>query len=184
MKKIVFYLLSIIILFTSNALAKCNFLLNIGDKKNDQFVEKFTEPMPMFKGQFMLPVPSPEVCPNDRLSMDIAVEYIFLGEPDNMNLAALRMIVLNDGKNTESDKLTLMNYAKKVYGDFDTGFNPKAYNNFEVWENGQSIVVYKRTTNEEELIEEELYISNLEYDQKLGEFYNQMEMDELKEELK
>jgi hypothetical protein len=101
-----------------------------------------------------------------------------------MNLAALRMIVLNDGKNTESDKLTLMNYAKKVYGDFDTGFNPNAYNNFEVWENGQSIVVYKRTTNEEELIEEELYISNLEYDQKLGEFYNQMEMDELKEELK
>jgi hypothetical protein len=45
-------------------------------------------------------------------------------------------------------------------------------------------VIYKRTTNEEELIEEELYISNLEYDQKLGEFYNQMEMDELKEELK
>ena len=114
----------------------------------------------------------------------IAVEYIFLGEPDNMHLATLRMIVLNDGKNTESDKLTLMNYAKKVYGDFDTGFNPKAYNNFEVWENGQSIVVYKRTTNEDELIEEELYISNLEYDQKLGEFYNQMEMDQLKEELK
>jgi hypothetical protein len=50
MKKIVFYLLSIIIISTSNALAKCNFLLNIGDKKNDQFVEKFTEPMPMFKG--------------------------------------------------------------------------------------------------------------------------------------
>ena len=42
-------------------------------------------------------------------------------------------LVLNDGKNTESDKLTLMNYAKKVYGDFDTGFNPNAYNNFEVW---------------------------------------------------
>lgn len=183
MKKITLYLLSIIIFYSSNALAECNFLLNIGDKKNTKFVEKFTEPMPMFKGQFMLPVPSPEVCPNDRLNMDIAIEYIFLGEPDNMNLAALRMVVLNDGENTESDKLTLMNYAKKVYGDFDTGFNPNAYNNFEVWENGQSIVVYKRTTNEEELIEEELFISNLEYDQKLGEFYNQMELDQLKEEL-
>ena len=45
-------------------------------------------------------------------------------------------------------------------------------------------MVYKRTTNEEELIEEELYIPNLEYDQKLGEFYNQIELDQLKEELK
>ena len=133
----------------------------------------------------MMPVPSTEVCPNDKLNDEIAVEFIFLGEtPEDSRLAAIRMIVFNDGKNTVSNQLTLMNYAKKVYGDFDTGFNPKAYNNFEVWENGQSIVVYKRTTNEEELIEEELYISNLEYDQKLGEFYNQIEMDELKEELK
>ena len=114
--------------------AACDFIINIGDKST-KIVEKFAEPLPMFKGQFMLPVQSPEVCPNDNLSDMIAVEYVFLGETlETARLAAIRMIALNDGQNTESDKLTLMNYAKKVYGDFDTGQNPIAFNNFyEVW---------------------------------------------------
>ena len=94
------------------------------------------------------------------------------------------MVVLNDGQNTESNKLTLMNYAKKVYGDFDTGENPKIYNNFEIWEKNQNMVIYKRMFNEEGLIDEEIYISNKEHDQKLGEFYNKIETDELAEELK
>ena len=94
------------------------------------------------------------------------------------------MVVLNDGQNTESDKLTLMKYAKKVYGNFDTGPNPKAYNNFMVWEKNNSIIIYKRMFNQENLIEEEIYISNKEYDQKLGEFYNKLEMNELEQEEK
>ena len=36
--------------------------------------------------------------------------------------------------------------------------------------------------NEEDLIEEEIYISNKEYDQKLGKFYNKLEMNEIKQE--
>lgn len=101
-----------------------------------------------------------------------------------MRLAGIRMIALNfDDKNSVSNKLTLMNYAKKVYGDFDTGFNPLAYNNFEIWENGQSIVVYKRLTNVDQMIEEEIYISNKEYDRKLGEFFNEIEMNQFKQEL-
>ena len=98
-------------------------------------------------------------------------------------MAAVRMIVFNDGKNTVSDQLLLMNYAKKVYGDFDTGQNPKAFDNFNVWDDNQRMVVYKRMTNEEGMIEEELYISNKEYDQKLGEFYNKLEEDEYKEDM-
>ena len=182
MKKITLYILSISFLFISNTFAECNFVINIGDKQT-KIVEKFGEPMPMFKGQFMLPIPSTEVCPNDNLSYDIAVEYLFLGEPENSRLAAIRMIVFNDGKNTVSDQLLLMNYAKKVYGNFDTGQNPKAFNNFNVWDDNQRIVVYKRMTNEEGMIEEELYISNKEYDQKLGEFYNKLEEDEFKEDM-
>ena len=120
---------------------------------------------------------------NDNLSYDIAVEYLFLGDPENSRLAAIRMVVFNDGKNTVSDQLLLMNYAKKVYGDFDTGQNPKAFDNFNVWDNNQKIVVYKRMTNEEGMIEEELYISNKEYDQKLGAFYNKLEEDEYKEDI-
>ena len=185
MKKIIVSILSFLLfsLYISSAQAACDFIIKIGDKKT-KIVKKFAEPMPMYAGQFMLPVQSPEVCPNDNLSIDIAIEYVFLGDPENSRLAAIRMVVLNDGQNTESNKLTLMNYAKKVYGDFDTGENPKIYNNFEIWEKNQNMVIYKRMFNEEGLIDEEIYISNKEHDQKLGEFYNKIETDELAEELK
>ena len=155
--------------------AACDFIINIGDKST-KIVEKFAEPLPMFKGQFMLPVQSPEVCPNDNLSEMIAVEYVFLGESiETARLAAIRMIVLNDGQNTESDKLTLMNYAKKVYGDFDTGQNPSIFNSFYAWEKNQNLIIYKRMYNQENLIDEEIFITNKEYDLKLGEFYNELE---------
>ena len=39
---------------------------------------------------------------------------------------------------------------------------------------------YKRIFNEENLIEEEVFITNNEYNQKLGEFYNKIEMEEAK----
>ena len=155
--------------------AACDFIINIGDKST-KIVEKFAEPLPMFKGQFMLPVQSPELCPNDNLSDMIAVEYVFLGESiETARLAAIRMIALNDGQNTESDKLTLMNYAKKVYGDFDTGQNPSVFNNFYAWEKNRNLIIYKRMYNEENLIDEEIFITNDEYDLKLGEFYNKLE---------
>ena len=38
--------------------------------------------------------------------------------------------------------------------------------------------------NEESLIDEEIYITNKEYDLKLGEFYNKIEMSEFEEDLK
>ena len=174
MKKLL--ILILVLTFKIGAVqAACDFIINIGDKST-KIVEKFAEPLPMFKGQFMLPVQSPEVCPNDNLSEMIAVEYVFLGESiETARLAAIRMIALNDGQNTESDKLTLMNYAKKVYGDFDTGQNPSVFNNFYAWEKGQNLIIYKRLYNEENLIDEEIFITNDEYDLKLGEFYNKIE---------
>jgi hypothetical protein len=174
MKKLL--ILILVLTFKIGAVqAACDFIINIGDKST-KIVEKFAEPMPMFKGQFMLPVQSPELCPNDNLSEMIAVEYVFLGESiETARLAAIRMIALNDGQNTESDKLTLMNYAKKVYGDFDTGQNPSAFNNFYAWEKNQNLIIYKRMYNQENLIDEEIFITNKEYDLKLGEFYNELE---------
>ena len=168
---------SLFILFISLAPANaaCDFMINIGDKGTKIF-EKIAPPMPMFEGQFMLPVQAPELCPNDNLNDMIAVEYVFLGETEETaNLAAIRIIALNDGENTESNKLTLMNYAKKVYGDFDTGQNPKIFNNFYAWEKNQNLIIYKRMYNEENLIDEEIFITNDEYDIKLGEFYNNVE---------
>jgi len=175
----IFCLLSI-----NNANAACDFIINIGDK-GTKLYEKFGLPMPISKGQFLLPIPTTELCPNDNLNIDTIVEYVFLGKEDddedieenikNANLALIRMIVFNDENNTESNKLTLMNYAKKVYGDFDTGINPEIYNNFVIFETGQSIVVYKRLYNEQGLIDEEIYITNIDYDKKLIESENALE---------
>jgi len=185
MKKTLIVIFTLIFSITS-AQAACDFLINIGDK-GTKLYEKFDMfPMPMFKGQFMLPIPSQELCPNDNLNINITVEYVFLGKKDdesedefkNANLAAIRMVVFNDENNTESNKLTLMNYAKKVYGDFDTGINPKIFNEYAIFETGQSIVIYKRFYNEEGNIDEEIYITNIEYDKKLGEFYNALEEEE------
>ena len=104
----------VFLLTTTYANAACDFIIDIGDKGQKLF-DKFMPPLPMFEGQYMLPMPSNEVCPSEQsLNEMIAVEYVFLGEnEESSNLAAIRMIALNDGKNTEANKLTLMNYAKK-----------------------------------------------------------------------
>ena len=169
MRKILLLLLSLS-LYMSPVQAACDFIIDIGDNKA-KFVEKFGEPFPQFDGLFMLPVMSTDICPNDNLDQGIAVEYIFLGE----NLVAIRMVVFNDEKNSLSNKLTLMNYAKKTYGDFDTGENPAIYNNFASWEMFGKIILYKRLRSPKGRIEEEIYISNNEYDLKLGAFFNEIE---------
>ncbi len=175
MKRLVQFFI-IFFLFSLPANAACDFMIKIGEKGTKVF-EKFAVPLPGFKGMWYMPVQSPEVCPNDNLNKNIAVEYVFLGDKhEQAKLAAIRMIVLNDGNNTENNKLTLMNYAKKVYGDFDTGQNPKIFNSYNVWEKGDKIIVYQRLIDPEELIDEEIYISNKEYDEKLGIFYSNIEM--------
>lgn len=60
MKKIILTLITSVLFSSSVALAECNFIINIGDKKT-KIVEKFAEPMPMFQGQFVLPIHSNEL---------------------------------------------------------------------------------------------------------------------------
>ena len=68
-----------------------------------------------------------------------------------------------------------MNYAKKNFGDFDTGQNPAIYNDFYAWEKNGKIIIYQRLFGTGGQIKEEIYISNEEYDLKLGSFYNDLE---------
>ena len=179
MKRLVQFFI-IFFLFSVPANAACDFMIKIGEKGTKVF-EKFAIPLPGFKGMWYMPVQSPEVCPNDNLNENIAIEYVFLGNTIKVaRLAAVRMIVLNDGNNTENNKLTLMNYAKKVYGDFDTGQNPQIYNNYNIWEKNNTLVIYNRYFDKDERIHEELFISNKEYDKKLGEFYNKIEEEQIK----
>ena len=49
------------------------------------------------------------------------------------------------------------------------------YNTFHAWEKYGKIIVYQRLFDTEGIIKEEIYISNEEYDLKLGSFYNELE---------
>ena len=163
--------------------AACDFMVNIGEKGGKLF-NKYGPPFPDFPGSFIMPLLATEMCPNDNLNDAIAIEYMFLGEkPEDAVLAGIKMIVLNDEKNTESNKLTLMKYAKKVYGDFDTGQNPQIYNNFNIWETTNKFILYMRMYEEDDRISEQLFISTKGYDKKLGEFYDKVEEAQSKAEL-
>jgi len=174
--------LFILFIFIAPANAACDFMANIGETGGKLF-EKFGPPAPYLPGSFMHQIVSVDICPNDNLNEAILVEYVFLGENESVDkaiLAGIKMYVLNDEENSESKKLTLMNYAKKVYGDFDTGQNPQIYNNYNIWEKNNTLVIYNRYFDEDERIHEELFISNNEYDKKLGEFFDKIEEDQMK----
>jgi len=167
MKKIILILAISLISISANA--ACKFDLDFGDDAS-KVSDKYGPPMKeMFEELSFIPVAADDVCPNQNLK-DIAIEYRFLNE----KLAAINLIVLNDEKNSASEKLTLMKYAKRVYGDFDTGQNPKAYVGFEVFEKSNYYVVYQKMV-EDKMINEQLYISTDEYDKLLGAFYNKAE---------
>ena len=175
--------LIILFIYTLPVNAACDFMVDIGEKGGKLF-NKYGPPFPDFPGSFIMPLLATEMCPNDNLNDAIAIEYMFLGEkPEDAVLAGIKMIVLNDEKNTESNKLTLMKYAKKVYGDFDTGQNPQIYNDFNIWETNNKFILYMRTYEEGDRISEQLFISTKGYDKKLGEFYDKVEEADSKAEL-
>ena len=82
-----------------------------------------------------------------------------------------------------SNKLTLMKYVKRNYGQFDTGQSEENFRGYHVFEKGSYFVVYQKTDGENNIIYEEIYISNNKYDKLLGEFYNSKE-EEQSEDIK
>ena len=88
---------------------------------------------------------------------------------------------MNDYKNSVSEKLTLMNYVKKNYGQFDTTQNPKSYTGYEVIEKANQFVVYQRIPNNEGVIDEQIYISTSKLDNKLMKYMQNMEMQTIKD---
>tara|TARA_B100001029_G_C15058435_1_gene456314 strand:+ start:1559 stop:2134 length:576 start_codon:yes stop_codon:yes gene_type:complete len=181
-KFITFLLISL--LYVSTAIAKCDFGIKLGDKYPERFVENtgFSETIKeegvtvqnLYKqnnGLVFAYYDANEVCKTTSLK-DIEIEYTFLyGE-----LASIRMIAVNDEKNIPSKKLTLMKYAKSNYGDFDTGFDDQNYNDFTYWEKNKTLVIYNRTLNNNNIWDEEIYITNEKYEDPLnmalsGELY-------------
>ena len=179
MKKII--LISFIFLFSIHANAACKFDLDFGEDIS-KIQDKYGPAMPLENfGEdelSMVIAVADEVCPNHRLK-DVAIEYRFL----NDKLAAVNLISLNTESDTrKSEKLTIMKYVKRNYGDFDTGQTPTSYLGYEVFEKTKQFIVYQRILDDLGFIEEQMYLSNKKYDELLGIFYNQLEEEMAKSE--
>jgi len=169
--KIICKILFLILILNSSAYSACNFKARFGENKAN-FEEKHEGRFfPLeYPGLEVFPILANDICPNEKLD-DIGIEFKFLNDA----LVAINLVALNDEKNHVSEKLILMKYAKKVYGEFDTTQNPKSYSSFEIFEKSNEFVVYQRLPNEGGEIDEQLYISTPALDLKLMEFYAKME---------
>ena len=173
-KSILIFLLSIVYSYSA-----CDFKAKLGTKKAVfEKLEITGPPLPSeYENFYIYGVLAEDVCPSEKLD-DIAIEYKFL----NDELIAINLIALNDYTNQVSEKLTLMNYVKRNYGDFDTSNNPKSYIGFEVIEKVNEFIIYQRLLNDDATIDEQVYISNPEQDNKFMEYVKNLEEQQLKEE--
>lgn len=90
-------------------------------------------------------------------------------------MLATQLLADNSLDNSATESMKLMEYAKRVYGNFETGSNPEYYNNFNIWEKVQRYVVYKRRLIGNSW-EEEIYISSDKYYEQLVEYENMSEL--------
>ena len=173
-KSILIFSLSVVYSYSA-----CDFKAKLGTKKAVfEKLEITGPPLPSeYENFYIYGVLAEDVCPSEKLD-DIAIEYKFL----NDELIAINLIALNDYTNQVSEKLTLMNYVKKNYGDFDTSNNPKSYIGFEVIEKVNEFIIYQRLLNDDATIDEQIYISNQEQDNKFMEYVKNLEEQQLKEE--
>ena len=173
-KSILIFSLSIVYSYSA-----CDFKAKLGTKKAVfEKLEITGPPLPSeYENFYIYGVLAEDVCPSENLE-DIAIEYKFL----NDELIAINLIALNDYTNQVSEKLTLMNYVKRNYGDFDTSNNPKSYIGFEVIEKVNEFIIYQRLLNDDATIDEQIYISNPEQDNKFMEYVKNLEEQQLKEE--
>ena len=173
-KSILIFSLSIVYSYSA-----CDFKAKLGTKKSVfEKLEITGPPLPSeYENFYIYGVLAEDVCPSEKLD-DIAIEYKFL----NDELIAINLIALNDYTNQVSENLTLMNYVKSNYGDFDTSNNPKSYIGFEVIEKVNEFIIYQRLLNDDATIDEQIYISNPEQDNKFMEYVKNLEEQQLKEE--
>jgi len=160
-----------------SANAKCNFIMDLG-KKYKKFHERKYGPLPeeMFdyaEFDFL----AQDICLSDNFDGNFIVRHIFLEK----KLMAIKFFANNIADNSATESMKLMNYAKRVYGNFDTGGNPKYYNNYHIWEKVGKFIVYNRQLNKD-VWQEEIYISNDKNSEKLAEYNSLMEMGGLPEE--
>lgn len=171
-----FYLIN----FSNFSFASCDFKIKIG--QNISKIKKFvdfnsTENNEQTNKKLInYSISSKDICPNEFSSEELNINYTFI---DN-ELASIKVSVNNDKDNSASNKLTLMNYVKQNYGNFDTGKNSKIYNYFNSWKMNGEIIVYSRLKNQFKIIEEELFITTKKFRDKMKPIIAKIEEGEIK----
>ncbi|MBE29064.1 hypothetical protein CL646_03230 [bacterium] len=161
--------------FLTFANANCNFQIGLGENisKIKNLTEIDSEDNLILENYS---VPSSYICPDQFKNEKLNINYTFIKD----ELASIKVTVSNDKNNTISNKLILMNYVKQTYGDFDTGTNPKIYNYFNSWKNGNKIIIYARLKDQFNIINEELFITNEKYKNKMKLINAMIEKGEIK----
>ena len=175
------YKISILILFfllstIKTVSAECNFKIRLGENilKIKDFIDINTEDNLILEDYSISYL---DVCPNENLDENTNVSYTFIDD----ELANIRIVVNNLNENNDaSNTLKLMRYVKQNFGNFNTGQNPKIYNYFNSWKINNEIIIYKRIRNQFNIIEEELFITNKKYDEKMNKINAKIEKGEIK----
>ena len=175
------YKISILILFfllstIKTVSAECNFKIRLGENilKIKDFIDINTEDNLILEDYSISYL---DVCPNENLDKNTNVSYTFIDD----ELANIRIVVNNLNENNDaSNTLKLMRYVKQNFGNFNTGQNPKIYNYFNSWKINNEIIIYKRIRNQFNIIEEELFITNKKYDEKMNKINEKIEKGEIK----
>jgi len=178
--KIIILTFFFVINFSNFSIASCNFKIKIGQNisKIKKFIDfNYTENSDQTKKELKnYSVSSKNICPNEFSNEELNINYTFIGN----ELANIKVSVNNDKDNTASNKLTLMNYVKQTYGNFDTGKNSKIYNYFNSWKINSDIIIYSRLKNQFKIIEEELFITNKNFRDKMRLINSKIEKGEIK----
>ena len=174
LKKLLIKTTIISVLFLLNlsiANAKCKFMTDIGQRFTKSHETKFG-PLPENEDNYIeVEFVASEFCPNDNFDDNFLIRYTFIDK----TLAAIQLFADNSIDNSATESMKLMKYAKRAYGDFDTGGNPEFYNNFNIWEKVQKYIVYSRRLIGK-VWEEEIYISSDKYYEQLVQYENEKEL--------
>jgi len=171
------------ILTVSNANAMCDLKFEIGDDASiiKKFKEENSKTLKFYGSPKGVGLLADQICSGQDLE-GIFIEYMLL----NNKIASITLKAKNDKNNSVSNKLGLYNYVKANYGNFNkSGNNPNSWNNFHYWIDDTSIAIYKRMRNGLGIIEEELYLTNPEYQEKITKFNlkKEVEIDQLRKKL-
>ena len=96
-----------------------------------------------------------DICPGDNLGNSIFEMQFVEGQ-----LVSFSIVVSNGQNNTESKKMLLYKYVEKNYGKFNSSENPADWTGFKVWRESDDIIIYKKMYYLQNILEEELFITN------------------------